>query len=121
MKPAVLVCRGCCCGTNKHADVDHDRQLALLRAAAAAGRVELRVTECLGPCGSSNLMALWHGDGSRSWLGEILSAESTGTLAKWLAAGGAAADRPEALEPHSLHRVDPRLFTPDHEITYLPD
>ncbi len=119
MTPAVLVCRGCCCGTDKHPDVDHDRQLALLRAAARAGQVELRVTECLGPCGNSNLVALWHADGSRSWLGEILDAEATGALVAWIATGAGSADRPKPLDRRSLHRLDPRLFTPDHEITYL--
>lgn len=119
MNPAVLVCRGCCCGTDKHADIDHEQQLRVLRSASDVGSVEVRVTECLGPCGNSNLVALWHGDGSRSWLGEILSPESTEALAAWLAAGGSPGDRPTALDDHSLHRLDPRLFTPDHEITYL--
>ena len=34
----VLVCRGCCCGTeHEHPDVDHDAQVEALRAVARFG------------------------------------------------------------------------------------
>lgn len=124
----VLVCRGCCCGTEKHPDFDHAAQLAELRAASdedSAGRI--RVTQCLGPCGESNVIAVRHRDTERSgvrvgttWFGGVLTTRLTADLAGWVSSGAA----PETLPASLLGcRLDPDQViggvTPDHEVTFL--
>jgi hypothetical protein len=102
----VTVCRDCCCGTTrKHPGVDHDGQLALLRAGIAdAGRVV--VSECLLACERSNVMVVapaphTRGAGARPvWLSEVLTAEQTDAVAAWVREGGPGrAPIPELLAP----------------------
>lgn len=102
----VLVCRGCCCGTErKHPDVDHAAQLAALEAAVVGvpgGRV--RVVDCLDECSRSNVVVVRdRATGTRVWLGEVNEAAVTDALADWLAAwettGGAL---PAALAAHAF-------------------
>ena len=122
----LLVCRGCCCGTAKHDDVDHDRQVAVIRAAVAElPGARLRLTDCLGPCGSSNVVAVRHRDLNRpgvrvstTWLGGLLETASTDALANWIRTGAAPHHAPDALVGL---RIDPLMetLTPDHEISYL--
>jgi predicted metal-binding protein len=88
----VLVCRGCCCGTErKHPDVDHDAQVEALRAVA-----RVRIVDCVGECSQSNVVIVRPGDGRTLWFGRILGEASTSTLCSWLA-DGAAADVPDRL------------------------
>jgi hypothetical protein len=96
---SVVVCRGCCCGTEKHPDTDHDDQVDALRA--AAGR--LWTVDCLGPCERSNVIVV-RGDAGRRWFGEVLDSADTAALAAWIGAG--AVDPPPA-------RVAARQFSPD--------
>jgi uncharacterized protein DUF6925 len=99
---SVLVCRGCCCGTSaKHPDVDHDEQLAAMRAAAArAGNVKLWVVDCLGPCERSNVFVVRRGP-RRWWFGEVLSDTTVDALCAW-AEAGAAGDVPSSLRRHEF-------------------
>lgn len=86
----VLACRGCCCGTTKHPDVDHDAQLSALREVA---RVE--VTGCLGPCRQSNVLAVVDLDTrAQTWFERVLTPADTEAVRSWLAGTG---DRPEHL------------------------
>lgn len=123
----LLVCRGCCCGTEeKHPDIDHDAQLDLLREAVAhLDGARVRVTDCLGPCERSNVVAVRHRDTTRpgirvgtTWLGGLLSPQDTTKLTDWLTNGAVLDHRPATLDPYVF---DPSevLVTPDHEITYL--
>lgn len=83
----VLVCRGCCCGTErKHPDVDHDGQLDALLGAAGPD-ASARVTACVGMCSASNLVIVGRPGGTRVWLGGILDEESTQALAAWIGQG----------------------------------
>jgi hypothetical protein len=113
----LMVCRGCCCGTGKHPEVDHEAQLRMLdQVVDDAPGVELAVTGCLGPCGHSNVIRVReldaHGPRDRIWFGGVCTPESTALVAGWLV-GGASADRlPAALARHRL-RPDPRIVTPD--------
>jgi predicted metal-binding protein len=92
----VLVCRGCCCGTErKHPEVDHAAQLEAIRA-SAGGR--LRVTECLDACDRSNVVVLRDGDSTR-WLGGVLAVEQLRALCEWLASGRGGEAMPERLQP----------------------
>lgn len=86
----VTVCRGCCCGTvRKHPDVDHDAQLAVLRAA-----VPVQVADCLNACERSNVVVvqptpLARRLGARPvWLGDVLDDATLSAVADWAAAGG---------------------------------
>jgi (2Fe-2S) ferredoxin len=85
---AVLVCRGCCCGTaDKHPDVDHDAHLARIRSAvSASASTRLWTTGCLGPCERSNVVVVRTGTGRR-WFGDVLTDDAVRGLADWLAAG----------------------------------
>jgi hypothetical protein len=88
---SVLVCRGCCCGTDKHPDVDHDGQLAQLEAAGA----RCHVVDCLGPCDRSNVVVVRR-DEARWWFGEVFDA---GPLAAWVAQGAAGEPPLPTFEP----------------------
>lgn len=100
----VLVCRGCCCGTErKHPDVDHQGQLDALLAAAGPD-VSVRVTGCVGLCSASNLVIVGRPGGTRLWLGGILTEEATATLADWIRSGGDD-PVPEALRPCVVGRT----------------
>jgi predicted metal-binding protein len=85
----VLVCRGCCCGTErKHPEVDHEAQLRDLRAAAAASGAVVRQVGCLGPCSESNVMVVRSpGATKRHWFGSMLESDATAAMAGWIAAG----------------------------------
>lgn len=79
----VLICRGCCCGTErKHPEVDHDGQIVAISARARA-----RVVDCVGECAHSNVVIVRSGDGSSVWLGGINNPAITAALCEWLGAG----------------------------------
>jgi hypothetical protein len=111
----MVVCRGCCCGNEtRDPSLDHAAQLAALRrsAAARAGRVTLRTTDCLGPCSQANVVVVRPSPGARRrggrpvWLAFIRDGGSLDDLERWLDAGGpGVAPLPDTL---SLHVFDPR-------------
>lgn len=106
----LYLCRDCCCGTaHKHPEVDHDAQLAALRAAVdAAPGAALRVTRCLDACQHSNLVVLRTVEEGRRrtvWLGEMLAEADTEALCRWIVAGGAKPPLPAAL---LRRRVEPK-------------
>lgn len=83
MAVRVLVCRGCCCGTErKHPAVDHEAQLAAIGQVATA-----RVVGCVDECARSNVIIVRPGDGTSIWLGGILTAAETAAVCEWLADG----------------------------------
>lgn len=88
---SVLVCRACCCGTErKHPDVDHDAQRLALLAAAHAGGGSCRVVDCLGECHASNVVVVRHRRGRPAdWFGHVLEPAQTEALAGWLRSGAA--------------------------------
>lgn len=76
-----LACRGCCCGTSKHPDVDH---AAHLRALADTGTT-LEVTPCLGPCRWSNIVvAIDEQTGDQTWFAKVLSDADLTAVTTWL-------------------------------------
>lgn len=86
----ITVCRGCCCGTpRKHPDVDHDRQLDVLRCAA-----QVQVAACLNTCDRSNVVVVQPAPLARRlgarpvWLGGVLDDGVVEAVADWAAAGG---------------------------------
>ena len=104
----VVVCRGCCCGSpRKHPGTDHQWQLDRLRAAAAEsdGRLAVRTTDCLGPCGQSNVIVVQPsaegrlGGGRATWIGWALDDDCTSDILRWATGGGpGVADPPATLE-----------------------
>jgi (2Fe-2S) ferredoxin len=103
---SVLVCRGCCCGTAKHPDVDHEAQVETLRRSLPDGtRVRLFEVDCLGPCSRSNVVVVRR-DGERRWFGQILDDEVTQALAGWVSDG--AQEPPPALVARHEFAPEPR-------------
>jgi hypothetical protein len=83
----VILCRGCCCGTErKHPDVDHAAQQEALAAAAQQAGGKLVLSDCLDRCEASNLAVL-RAHGQNLWLGGVLAPADTARLAAWIAAG----------------------------------
>ncbi|MEV8019111.1 (2Fe-2S) ferredoxin domain-containing protein [Streptomyces sp. NPDC086554] len=101
----LVVCRGCCCGNaRKNPGVDHDWQLARLRAAAAdsAGRFAVRTSECLGPCGQANIIVVQPSAAGRrkggraAWVGFAVDDASLDEIIAWAEAGGPGLAQPSA-------------------------
>lgn len=123
----LLACRGCCCGTaEKHPGVDHDGQIErLMVAVTRLAGARLRITDCLGPCAQSNVIAVRHRDtatpGVRvgtTWFGDLLETADTDALATWVASGA----NPNMLPARLIaRRFEPgeTPVTPDHEISFL--
>jgi (2Fe-2S) ferredoxin len=105
----VVVCRGCCCGTeSKHPDLDHAAQLSRLRD-QAGHRVRVRVSDCLGRCERSNVVIVLPGRQARRsgarpvWFGWILDVQAADAIAAWTRAGGPGRGAlPALLELHRL-------------------
>ena len=86
----VLICRGCCCGTErKHPETDHEGQVAAISAVART-----RVVDCVDECAHSNVVIVRPGDGSSVWLGGINDAALTDALCEWLVDGASQPPRP---------------------------
>jgi predicted metal-binding protein len=84
-RTSVLVCRGCCCGTEgKHPDIDHRDHLARLLAAASMAR-STKVWEvgCLGPCERSNVVVV-RTEATRRWFGHLLRDDEIQMLVEWI-------------------------------------
>ncbi len=82
-RPRVLVCRGCCCGSEqKHPDVDHDEQIAEISSVART-----RVVDCVDECTYSNVVVVRPRPGESVWFGRLNSAVLTRELRNWLDAG----------------------------------
>jgi (2Fe-2S) ferredoxin len=95
---AVTVCRGCCCGTGKHPDTDHEAQLKQLSQSG----IRVRVADCLDVCEHSNVMVVHPNRGQRPvWLGGVLDEETTAQVARWAQHGGRL---PEPLHPFVIDR-----------------
>ncbi|GGZ33062.1 hypothetical protein GCM10010387_28970 [Streptomyces inusitatus] len=101
----LVVCRGCCCGSAaKHPGTDHEGQLIRLREAAAAsgGRIEIRTSECLGPCGQANVIVVQPSTEGRrrgaraTWIGWALDDDALGEVVAWAEAGGPGLAEPPA-------------------------
>ena len=102
--PDVVLCRGCCCGTDgKHPGVDHSAQRTALEQAARRTGARLVVADCLDACDRSNVVVVrprGRGTPRPVWLGDVLDEERTHAVAAWAQAGGpGAAPLPAALEP----------------------
>jgi (2Fe-2S) ferredoxin len=84
----VLLCDGCCCGTErKHPDVDHAAQRSRLGHAARRGGGSVRTTGCLDRCSESNVIVVRRSDGPTTWLGRVLDQDAERAVAVWLSAG----------------------------------
>ena len=107
----LLVCRGCCCGTEeKHPGIDHPGHPAAVRAAAAARTgAYVSTVGCLTSCESSNVIVVrgYGAEGTRTrWLGEMSDDALVAELAAWVAAGHGNADAlPPALAAHVFRDI----------------
>lgn len=98
---SVLVCRGCCCGTELQSGVDHGAQVDTLRASLPAG-ARLWTVDCLGPCSDANVVVVRSAAG-RTWLGGVLDPADTTAVADWIGAGAPAPPPPRV----AARRIDP--------------
>lgn len=104
-RTSVIVCRGCCCGSDgKHPTTDHEGQVRALADAVRPGGGRIWEVDCLGPCERSNVVVVRTRTGGRRWFGDVLATADTEALAGWIAAG--APDRVPA-------RLSARRFDPD--------
>ncbi|MEU6488678.1 (2Fe-2S) ferredoxin domain-containing protein [Streptomyces sp. NPDC046887] len=110
----LVVCRGCCCGdARKHPGTDHAGQLRRLREAAAAsdGRLAVRTSDCLGPCGQANIVVVQPSGEARrrgakaAWIGFTLDDDCLDDILAWVEAGGPGLAPPPATL--ALQLVDP--------------
>lgn len=99
MTSRITVCRGCCCGTErKHPDVDHDRQLQVLRERLPS----VRVADCLDACEVSNVVVVQPSPAARAagakpvWVGSVLDDDAVHGVADWVDAGGPGLAAPPA-------------------------
>jgi hypothetical protein len=120
----VLVCRGCCCARGE-LESSANEQLAVVRAAAAiVPGARVRITDCLGPCSSKNVIAIRHRrldtPGVRhgtTWLGEFGDDAPLDAIAAWLGDGARREALPSRLE---AHRLDESTVAPDELLRVLP-
>ncbi len=88
--PTLWICRGCCCGTSKHSEVDHEGQLARLKdSVASVAGARLIVVDCVDECAKSNVVVIrdrQRGRRKDNWLGKVLRTEETEALATWVQA-----------------------------------
>jgi hypothetical protein len=85
---SVLICRGCCCGTQD--DVEHDRHLATIRAATIAVGGRVKITNCIGPCDRKNVVVVRTRRHADRWTARYFGAvgdTEVAALTDWLAAG----------------------------------
>lgn len=117
---SVLVCRGCCWGTDD--EYQAARHLETLRAAALGlPKGRLTVTNCLGPCSERDIVAIRHRDTDRpgrplaaTWF-RLVDEAAVEHLGDWVAAG-ATGPTPESLRANQFD-PDDHGVTPDDEIT----
>ncbi len=101
----VTVCRDCCCGSPaKHPRVDHDAQLARLRA-GVTGPHRVRTSLCLDVCEQANVIVVHPTPVARRaghrpvWFGLVGDPAIVDDLTAWVRAGGpGVAPVPAALE-----------------------
>ena len=97
----VLLCRDCCCGTEKHPRTDHDGQRDALLAVDGVSGVRVRVVDCLDQFDRSNVVLVRDFTGGRrpvdTWLGGVLDPTATERVVGWVSEGG---ELPRELEPH---------------------
>jgi (2Fe-2S) ferredoxin len=116
-RPAVVVCRGCCCGNpRKDPNTDHVEQLARLRTMALTrpAQVMVRTSECLGPCSQANVVVVRPSPGGRRsggrpvWLALVRDLAILDLLEAWLIAGGPGlAPIPDVLALHAIAAPTP--------------
>ena len=116
---SVLVCRGCCCGTDDEERAG--RQVETLGAAARSRpKGRLTLTNCLGPCSERDIVAVRHRDTDRpgkplatTWFRHV-DDRAVAALAAWVE-DGAVAPVPDALAAHHFDPADHEV-KPDDEI-----
>lgn len=106
----LVVCRGCCCGTQKkRPGVDHEEQLRRLGSLRdhRARDVPVRVSTCLDICFKANVVVVQPSSAGRAaggrpvWLGDFTEHRLIDALDDWIFAGGPGlAPLPERLEQH---------------------
>lgn len=94
---SVLVCRGCCCGTQD--GVDHDGHLSAITADTVDAGGSVKVTKCIGPCDRKNVVVVRTRPPQARWTAryyQTFDDVEVHALRDWFAAG--VLDHPEPAE-----------------------
>ncbi|MEU0001253.1 (2Fe-2S) ferredoxin domain-containing protein [Streptomyces microflavus] len=116
-RPTVTVCRGCCCGTAaKVPRLDHEAQLADLRA-SLAGVAMVRRADCLDACERANVIVIQPSAEGRKaggrpvWLGQVNNPGAVADITAWVNDGG-----PGLVDPPDV--LDLYVFTPSRRVRH---
>lgn len=116
----VVLCRGCCCGTQrKHPDFDHALQGLELREAAEKTGGKLRYSNCLGPCEHSNVAVVKQPEKQALWFGGLLSTDLTDELARWITGQGTL-PLPDSLKAQRIPAGRGEISPPAQDAALLP-
>ncbi|MEV6423706.1 (2Fe-2S) ferredoxin domain-containing protein [Streptomyces sp. NPDC051662] len=113
-RPAITVCRGCCCGTPKVPGLDQTAQLRDLRQ-ALDGTATVRGTDCLDACERANVIVVQpsaegrKNGGQPVWLGLVNNPEAATDITVWIKDGG-----PGLTGPPNI--LDPYTFRPSRRV-----
>ncbi|MEU8967593.1 (2Fe-2S) ferredoxin domain-containing protein [Streptomyces sp. NPDC048491] len=110
-RPAVTVCRGCCCGTAaKVPRLDHEARLADLRT-SLAGAAMVRRVDCLDACERANVIVIQpsaegrQAGGRPIWLGQVNDPGAAADISTWATNGGPVlTDPPDISDPSGPSR-----------------
>jgi len=86
----IVVCRDCCCGTErKHPGFDHSDQLVRIQQAALVAGATVRVSTCLDECDHSNVVVVRKRLSAREsiWFGDVIETEKTEIISDWVRTG----------------------------------
>ncbi|RNL87334.1 (2Fe-2S) ferredoxin domain-containing protein [Halostreptopolyspora alba] len=121
----LVVCRGCCCGTQKkRPGVDHEGQLRRLSALHDhAGRdIPVRTSDCLDHCSEANVIVVHPSSRGRAsggrpvWFGDMTEDGLIEDLDDWVFEGGPGiAPVPESLAPHVTSTSPKKLRKAERE------
>lgn len=95
---SVLVCRGCCCGTQD--GPDHAAHLESIAAATLEAGGRLKVTNCIGPCDRKNVVVVRTRQPLSRWKAQYFSAVDdveVDAIVAWFGAGVLQHDAPAEL------------------------
>jgi cobaltochelatase CobN len=115
----VSVCQGCCCGNtaNGKPAVPVEWLKKEWRARGLLKRIQLSISDCLGPCDVPNVVTISNESGTL-WLGQITEFNQYQSLLDWALASRDACELlplPKQFRSHTLHpfrNIDSRSGQP---------
>lgn len=108
----MVVCDGCCCGTQKkHPGIDHAKLVAELRATVGQDAT-VTISKCVDECKQSNVVVVRPSKEARKngaknvWFGKVLDTATMQHIGQWAINGGpGVVKRPKALAKHLFKKT----------------